>query len=172
VASYINIDSADCTEKLIQSIREQIYSIDKAYDEICIACIGTDRATGDCLGPLVGHKLSGINGIKVRGTLDNTLNAMNIKDYINTLTPNQLVIAVDACLGKMENVGHIVVEKGSINPGSALQKKVPSIGDINIKGIVNIGGFMEEMIILNTKLSLVMKMADAIANGLQVALSS
>ena len=27
------------------------------HDELVILCIGTDRSTGDCLGPLIGHKL-------------------------------------------------------------------------------------------------------------------
>ena len=27
------------------------------FNDIVILCIGTDRSTGDCLGPLVGHKL-------------------------------------------------------------------------------------------------------------------
>ena len=30
----------------------------KAHERpLVILCIGTDRATGDCLGPIVGHKL-------------------------------------------------------------------------------------------------------------------
>jgi putative sporulation protein YyaC len=169
-STYVHIESYDCLEKLTQSIKEQIQNTDKAYDEICIACIGTDRATGDCLGPLVGHKLNGIDGIKVRGTLDDTLMATNLKDFADSIKPNQLIIAVDACLGRMEKVGNIVVEKGPINPGEVFKKNLPPVGDINIKGIVNVGGFMEEMIILNTKLSLVMKMADVISDGLLAAL--
>jgi putative sporulation protein YyaC len=168
--TYIHIDSADCTEKLAQSIKEQLQSIDKAYDEICVACIGTDRAMGDCLGPLVGYKLNGVEGIKVRGTLNDTLHAMNLKKYIDSISSNQLVIAIDACLGRMERVGHIVVDKGSINPGSGVDKKLPPIGDISITGIVNFGGCAEYLVLQNTRLSLVMKMADAIANSLEIAL--
>lgn len=37
-----------------------------------LACIGTDRATGDCLGPLVGTNLKRL-GYTVVGTLDEPL---------------------------------------------------------------------------------------------------
>ena len=42
------------------------------YKDIIILCIGTDRSTGDCLGPLVGHKLKLIQykNVYVYGTLE------------------------------------------------------------------------------------------------------
>ena len=171
----VHIDSDDCLEKLAQSIKEQIRSIDKAYDEICVACIGTDKVIGDCLGPLVGNRLADVNGIKVRGKLKETLQATNLRKYIDSLSPEQLVIAVDACLGETEHIGHIIVECESIRPGSGVDKKIPAIGDISIKGIVGTyrGDHMDNLLQLyDVKLSFVMKMADAIASGLQVALST
>jgi len=45
------------------------------YQQLVILCIGTDRSTGDSLGPLVGHKLkpyiNHYEHIHILGTLDN-----------------------------------------------------------------------------------------------------
>ncbi|MNE77605.1 hypothetical protein D3C80_1739330 [compost metagenome] len=40
------------------------------------------------------------------------------------------------------------------------------MGDISIYGIVNVGGFMEYMVLQNTRLSLVMRMADEIITAI------
>lgn len=49
------------------------------YNEFIILCIGTDRSTGDALGPLVGHKLinsiSKYNNVYLYGTLDDPVHA-------------------------------------------------------------------------------------------------
>jgi len=42
---------------------------------------------------------------------------------------------------------------------------LPPIGDAYVTGVVNVGGFMEYLVLQNTRLSLVIKMADAIARG-------
>jgi putative sporulation protein YyaC len=167
---YIDSSLNNSTNMLIASLKEQLASIDKAYDEICVACIGTDRSTGDSLGPLVGYKLSNSN-IKVIGTLDAPLHAQNLSDFNNSLSDKTLVIAVDACLGRMEHVGYISVKQGSIKPGSGVDKDLPPIGDISVTGIVNFGGFMDFLVLQNTRLSVVMKMADIISCGIAAALS-
>jgi putative sporulation protein YyaC len=173
--TYIHIDSDDCLETLTQSITQQIQNVDKAYDEICVACIGSDKVLGDCVGPLVGTKLSNVKSIKVKGSLEETLHAMNLKQYVSTLSPKQLVIAVDACLGPLERVGHIVVDSDSIAPGAGVGKRLPSIGDLSIKAIIGAASddiFSDMMTMQKTKLSFIMKMSDIIAEGLRVALSS
>src|SRR5690554_6738809 len=53
-------------------------------------CIGTDRSTGDSLGPLVGMYLSGL-GYNVCGTLDDPTHAMNLADRIATLPKKKKV---------------------------------------------------------------------------------
>jgi len=141
------------------------------YDDIVVLCIGTDRSTGDCLGPLVGHKLNLIRykNVYVHGTLDNPVHAKNLCEtinYINTHYKNPFIIAIDACLGKPERIGTIVIGGGALRPGAGVNKNLPPVGNIHIVGIVNLGGFMEYLILQNTRLSLVMKMADAITNGI------
>jgi len=72
----------------------------------------------------------------------------------------------------MDHVGCITVSQGSIKPGSGVNKDIAPIGDIAIVGIVNFGGFMDFLVLQNTRLSLVMKMADIISNGIVKALES
>ena len=45
---------------------------EKGKEGVMFLCIGTDRSTGDSLGPLVGHKLrrQRLKGAAVIGTLD------------------------------------------------------------------------------------------------------
>ncbi|WP_158220070.1 spore protease YyaC [Tissierella sp. P1] len=163
----ITINSQDCKEKFYQSFKTQLEQINKTYDEICIACIGTDRSTGDSLGPLVGYKLGELEGIRIVGNLDKPLHAQNLKEFVSSLDENTLVIAVDAALGKEERVGFINVKQGALRPGAGVGKDLPHLGDIAITGIVNIGGMMEFMVLQNTRLSVVMKMADVISEGLK-----
>jgi putative sporulation protein YyaC len=129
-----------------------------------IVCIGTDRSTGDSLGPLVGTNLEKL-GYKVYGTIDNPVHASNLVTTIGNIS-SKYILAIDACLGRMENVGTISVEKGGIRPGIAVGKDLPKIGDVAIMGIVNVGGFMEHLVLQSTRLSLVIRMANSISEGI------
>ncbi|MFS0784086.1 spore protease YyaC [Bacillus sp. 1P06AnD] len=141
---------------------------------IVIACIGTDRSTGDSLGPLVGSFLS--KKLKppffVYGTLEEPIHAVNLQEKaekIKEMHPHALFIAVDACLGKVKSVGTIQVIDGPLKPGAGVHKKLPEIGDFHITGIVNISGFMEFVVLQNTRLNLVLKMAKTISDGILLA---
>lgn len=141
------------------------------YQPIVVLCIGTDRSTGDSLGPLVGTKLEeqGANHFYIYGTLKYPIHAVNLEETLETIYytySNPFIIAVDACLGLMKNIGSIVVSKGSLKPGAGVNKKLPEVGDIHITGIVNVGGFMEYFVLQNTRLHLVMSMADVIGSSL------
>lgn len=139
--------------------------------EIICVCIGTDRSTGDSLGPLVGSLLSGEAPpfVKVYGTLDEPVHAINLPatiEHIQKEHPKALVVAVDACLGQLKSVGWIQVGLGPIRPGAGVNKSLPEIGDIHITGIVNVAGFMEYFVLQNTRLSIVMKMAEVISSSI------
>jgi putative sporulation protein YyaC len=82
-----------------------------------------------------------------------------------------LIIAIDACLGKMDHVGYISVGEGPIKPGSGVNKDLPPVGDIFVTGIVNFGGFMDFLVLQNTRLCIVMKMADLVSTGIKFVLS-
>ena len=66
---------------------------------VIFLCIGTDRSTGDSLGPLVGHKLRKcrLKKAAVIGTLDKPVHAMNLEvyaAYIRTHFPDHVIVAM------------------------------------------------------------------------------
>jgi putative sporulation protein YyaC len=142
------------------------------FKTIVFVCIGTDRSTGDSLGPLVGYKLQNntYNNLYFHGTLKNPVHAKNLDDTIKLIEAkyeNPFVVAIDACLGQTEHVGFISIGEGSIKPGSGVNKELPPIGNMYITGIVNYGGFMDFLVLQNTRLCVVMDMADIIAKGIK-----
>jgi len=152
-------------------------------DNVVLVCVGTDRSTGDCLGPLIGTQLSKEkergrlpSHVTIFGTLDEPVHALNLADYTRRLTRPEhrsaTVIALDACLGKSKNIGYISVKRGPLRPGTGVNKQLPLVGDYHLIGIVNVSGFMEHVVLQNTRLSLVVRMAEVIANSLTVALSA
>jgi len=138
--------------------------------EIAVVCIGTDRATGDCLGPLVGWMLMRYPiKFSLYGTLHEPVHAANLKEKLAEIYknhPSPLVIAIDACLGRLENVGMITIGRGEIIPGAGVHKKLPPVGDIYFTGIVNVAGHMEFLVLQNTRLNIVMQMAAKIAQSI------
>lgn len=169
-----NLASLDFSSLFIKHISKYYTS---SYNELVFLCIGTDRSTGDALGPLVGHKLerplSRYDHIYVYGTLAEPVHAKNLQEYINLINKtckNPFIIAIDACLGRVDRVGCITIGEGPLTPGAGVNKQLPSVGNLHIMGIVNLGGYMEYMILQNTRLQLVMKMADAIAEGIKFSI--
>ena len=143
------------------------------WEKLLILCIGSDRSTGDSLGPLVGYKLkpllSKYEKIDVLGTLEEPVHAKNLNqviDKINKDYSNPLILAIDASLGQFHKIGFVNLKKGPIKPGLGVNKNLPHIGDISITGVVNVGGMMEYVVLQNTRLSIVMKMADVISKSI------
>lgn len=137
-------------------------------------CIGSDRVTGDSLGPLVGSKLHYCDefAFPVYGTLDFPIHALNLKDAmrtIKTLHPDSPIIAVDASLGTRNHQHYITVAPGGLCPGSGVDKKLMKVGDISITGIINTSGEYAQFILQTTRLSTVMALADCICQGILLA---
>lgn len=137
--------------------------------EPVVICIGTDRSTGDSLGPLTGTLLKDrfLKYVKVYGTLDEPVHGSNLADkliMIQQKHPNACIIAVDACLGQAKHIGTLLVGEGALKPGAALQKNLPPTGDLFIAGLVNVGGVMEYAVLQSTRLNLVMEMAKQISS--------
>lgn len=166
INSSSHIDLGKCIVSYIQN-----YDI-SSFTPV-ILCIGTDRATGDCLGPLVGEQLIDFNSnYKVMGCLSAPVHAKNLVstiNEINTQIKNPLVIAVDASLGAKNHVGYITVSDCPIFPGKGVNKKLPAIGDISITGIVNISN-NNPGLLQSTRLFTVMQLANCIANALKYSI--
>lgn len=155
---------------LADSILHMMDEMDAFGKDIIVVCIGTDRATGDALGPLVGdYLLSQNTEYHVAGTLQTPVHALNIKetiDQIYTRFFNPFVIAVDASLGLPKDVGFVTLTNSHLYPGKGVNKKLPAIGDISITGIVNQSGHPGVNLLQNTRLYTVKKMADFIGEAL------
>ena len=77
-------------------------------------CIGSDRVTGDSLGPLVGTRLQYADNftLPVYGTLDFPIHALNLKDAMRSIKyfhPYNPIIAIDASLGARRHQHYITV---------------------------------------------------------------
>lgn len=144
---------------------------------IIFLCIGSDRATGDCLGPIIGYKLSKyINhpNFHIYGTLEHPVHAKNLKETIATIYKkhdNAFIIAIDASLGKSEHIGYIALGEGPLKPGAGVNKDLPEVGDLYITGIVNFSGMLEHMLLQTTRLNVVMSLADQICLAINYCLS-
>jgi len=168
----VHIDQPGVLDIFKRQTRMYLQRLHDPSRRLAVLCIGTDRSTGDCLGPLIGTKLASTlgDGAKVMGTLDHPVHAVNLSETLETLnawSPNPFIVAIDACLGRTESVGFISIREGPLQPGTGVNKTLPPVGDFHVIGIVNVGGFMEYLVLQNTRLSLVMHMAEIIAEGLR-----
>lgn len=170
---YFNVHSLSSFKSFADELELLLKgALSNEYQELCFVCIGTDRSTGDSLGPLVGYKIEHMNypNVFVYGNLDNPTHAKNLDEVMRQVYARHtkpFVIAIDASLGRMDHVGYITVGEGSIKPGEGVNKDLAPVGNMHITGIVNFGGFMDFLVLQNTRLSLVMKMADLIAQGIK-----
>lgn len=167
----IDASSKESIVVLRDTLSKELITSIKNNRPIIILCIGTDRSTGDSLGPLVGEKLRFLirNNVVLYGNLQFPVHAKNLSDVINEINSsytNPFIIAIDACLGSIQNVGRIIIEKKALYPGSAMNKDLPPVGDLSITGIVNISGTLEFMVLQNTRLYVVMQLADIISKGI------
>lgn len=163
----------DTVQQLCHWLNQVLQAI-PSYQTLVIVCIGTDRSTGDALGPLVGSALQKSVNIPVFGTLDDPVHAVNLSDQlkiVETHYRNPYIIAIDACLGQISSVGCIQTGIGPVKPGAGVNKDLPPVGHSHITGIVNVGGFMEYFVLQNTRLSLVVNMANVIAESLTIAVN-
>ncbi len=149
-------------EKMTNHLKE-VFS--KMSNEIVFLCIGTDRSTGDSLGPFVGSMLIEREiPFPVYGTLEKPVHALNIKKVLNEIQQahNQaFIFGIDACLGTEKHIGSIILEKGSFIPGNALKKVLPIVGDYHLKAVVNVLDPFEPAKSLNsTRLYNVTKLAE------------
>ncbi|BAU28188.1 putative sporulation protein YyaC [Aneurinibacillus soli] len=153
-------------EEVAVALRYMLPTFDA--ESYVFACIGTDRSTGDSLGPLVGSKLAA-DGYDVIGTLDKPLHAVNLEERLSQVPAGKTVIAIDACLGSMRKVGTVSVTEGPLKPGAGVGKKLVEVGDYHIKAFVNVGtpNYAENYFNLaNTRLSIVFKLASVICDAI------
>lgn len=136
-----------------------------------IVCIGSDLSVGDSLGPVTGtklkEKLKGLN-VYVYGTLSKPITAHEVKytnQFIRNTHPDSTVIAIDAAVGVAGDIGLIKVAKRGLKPGSGANKRLAKIGDVSVMGIVAEKSLFNYSLFSSTRLNIVYKMAEIIAEG-------
>lgn len=162
-------ETETCARTLYRMINDTIREEGKRG--VVFLCIGTDRSTGDSLGPLIGYKLKEqcIRNARIVGTLKRPVHAMNLDQammMIELKYPNHVVVAVDASVGSQDHVGYITVGKGSLRPGLGVKKDLCEVGDIFITGIVGGCGNYDPLMLQSVRLAVVMQMADCICDSI------
>lgn len=167
---YYNAFEQGATLKLNREIHNVLTNCNASVKNIVILCIGTDRATGDCLGPLVGEQLKKVlSEIPIYGTLENPIHALNLEETIERIYSeytDPFIIAIDASLGVPEHIGYATLSRSPLIPGKGVNKKLPAIGNLSITGIVNVAGFPNSILLQSTRLHTVMALANCISNAL------
>lgn len=160
--------SAELAARLYMMIREEQEKSRK--EQVLLLCIGTDRSTGDSLGPLIGYQLRNhdLKHIQVLGTLNRPVHAMNLEDTLGLVEQyyrDHLVIAVDASVGMNDHIGCITLGRGALKPGLGVSKELRSVGDLFITGIVSGCGSYDPVMLQSIRLSVVMRMAECISES-------
>ncbi|MGN0154820.1 MAG: spore protease YyaC [Lachnospiraceae bacterium] len=167
---YYNAFKQGAALELNREIRNTLNRENTTPDNVVILCIGTDRATGDCLGPLVGEHLKKVlPEIAVYGTLEHPVHALNLEKTIEDIYTeyrNPFIIAIDASLGIPEHIGYATLTHAPLVPGKGVNKKLPAIGNLSITGIVNVAGFPNSVLLQSTRLHTVMTLANCISNAI------
>lgn len=155
------LTSKDAAQALREIIPKEIRKSD-----IHFLCVGTDASTGDSLGPLVGTFLANKGYKNVIGTLEDPCHAKNYTEKIKLLPKNKKIIVIDSCLGWAADIKKINISNQPLKPGSAVNRKLAPIGHYSIKGVVNVGGYFENLVLQNTRLHIVYEMATEITEAI------
>lgn len=133
-----------------------------------ILCIGSDRVTGDCLGPLVGHLLKNNLNINayVYGSLSSPVNALNLVETVNFIKAKHVsspIIAIDSSLGNKAEIGSIRFIADGIHPGAGIGKNLPKVGDYSITATV---AEIKKNDLYSVRLGFIFELANKIASTL------
>ena len=136
--------NTDLGEKFIEDFNIAFSKMirEKQCSDIVFLCVGTDRITGDCFGPLVGSKLQNLlekdnySNINIYGSLEKNINYKNIESVLTGINSKTGIIVVDAALSKKENIGKVFVSNSKTTLGKGLAKNRIELGDISIKTVV------------------------------------
>lgn len=133
-----------------------------------VLCIGSDRVTGDALGPLTGHILTRQLNVPayVYGSLFSPVTALNLEETVRFIGRRHAglpVLAVDSSVGKAEDVGMIRILSGGLYPGSADGKSLPKVGDVSVTATVTDAPTAP---LTSVRLGFVYRLAESIASGI------
>ncbi|USB32610.1 spore protease YyaC [Paenibacillus sp. YPG26] len=138
-------------------------------EKITFLCIGTDRSSGDALGPLTGSRLIQYGFTHVIGTLERPCDSSNFNDCLKAIPTDHQVVAIDACLGTSSSVGHYILARQPLLPAQSVGGNLPPVGDYSVAAIVNVKGPKPYSSLQMASLYQVMGMAEEIAGAVALA---
>ena len=152
-------------------IAQAIKNCNKLNKKPVFICIGSDLILGDSLGPLIGTKIKEEKlPVYFYGSLSFPVTAKEIeyvKTYLKEFHPDSFVIAIDAAIGDENDVGLIKVSNKGVNPGLGVKKRLGTVGDCGIIGIVAKRSQNNVELFNLTRLNLVYKMSERIVDGIK-----
>ena len=162
----VNYEDIDAKIKLAKRFNQIL------DENTIIVCIGTDRSTADSFAPFIGSKLkeSDLFNYPVYGTIENPVHALNLKDYIDFIKkehPHSNIIAIDAAIGTVNEIGTIKIREGKLYPGAGANKKLPPIGDYSVVGVMSNDNFSFSTV----RLYHTIKMANVIVESIVLAMN-
>lgn len=109
--------------------------------KLLFLCIGSEKISGDCIGPIVGTLLKEKYRLPfpVLGTEENSVNGTNIRAYKENIKkhfPDYKIIAVDSAVGDEKDLWTIKIREGGVRAGGALDPKVEYVGEVGILAVV------------------------------------
>lgn len=139
-------------------------------------CVGSDLVLGDSLGPLIGTllKKKGV-GSFVYGTLNSPITAKEVeyaKTYLKEMHPNSVIVAIDAAVGEDDDIGLIRIQDKGLKPGLGVNKKLGTLGDKSIIGVVASKSLQNFNLFNATRLNLIYKMSECISDGIERYISA
>lgn len=140
-------------------------------DRYVFFCVGTDRNTGDSIGPFIGTELEKI-GFNVIGTIDRPVHALNMDERIKEIPKYKRVVAIDASVTSSAEValGSVNLVKGGLAPGAGLKLGFGKVGELsiycNVSGLYSTQKKTDEML-GNVRLSLILKMRDYVVREIK-----
>lgn len=158
----------NCSHTLLSTALSPYIDCDK--NSYILLAIGTSRVIGDSLAPLVGTMLNGKLKFPIVGTLKSPVTALNIEHYYTCIKlryPQSKIIALDACIGKKQDIGCVKVFSGGIRPSASTGRAFRKVGDISITAIT--ATCANEL--SRTPLSLIYELALTISNALTTTLN-
>ena len=124
----------DEADELGFCLRDFIQLSTKKQQPLIFLCIGTDRSTGDSLGPLIGYKLSKLffkhENFFVYGTLEHPVHALNLAAVLSQIYhvhEKPFIIAIDAALGASDSIGFVTLSRMPLSPGLGVKKSLPKV---------------------------------------------
>ncbi|MDY6368087.1 MAG: spore protease YyaC [Clostridia bacterium] len=152
-----------------ESVGGALNSCNKFNKKPIVVCVGSDLVLGDSLGPLVGTMLVRCKApAYIYGTLSSPVTAKEIacaKVHLKMLHPESFAVAIDAAVGNAEDIGLIKVANKGLKPGLGVDKNLGILGDCSIIGVVAERSKQNYNLFNLTRLNLIYKMAEQIADG-------